>query len=62
MSLDGTTRVCRMAGRTPLDSFVSECHLKELNLVFIRPCIIVIVEEWKTNLMSFAVLFHVLCA
>ena len=32
------------------------------NLMFIGPCIIVIVEEQKTNLMSFAVLFHFLCA
>ena len=30
-------------------------------LMFIGPCIIVIVEEWKTNLMSLAVLFHFLC-
>ena len=32
-----------------------------LNLMFIGPCIIVIVEEWKTNLMSLAILFHFLC-
>ena len=31
-------------------------------LMFILPCIIVIVEEWKTNLMSLAILFHFLCA
>ena len=31
-------------------------------LMFIGPCIIVIVEEWKTNLMSLATLFHFLCA
>ena len=30
--------------------------------MFIGTCIIVIVEEWKTNLMSLAVLFHFLCA
>jgi len=30
--------------------------------MFIGPCIIVIVEEWKTNLMSLATLFHFLCA
>ena len=30
--------------------------------MFIGPCIIVIVEEWKTNLMSPAILFHFLCA
>ena len=31
-------------------------------LMFIGPCIIVIVEEWKINLMSLAILFHFLCA
>ena len=30
--------------------------------MFIGPCIIVIVEEWKTKLMSLAILFHFLCA
>jgi hypothetical protein len=30
--------------------------------MFIGPCIIVIVEEWKTNLMSLAILFNFLCA
>ena len=30
--------------------------------MFIRPCIIVIVEERKTNLMSLAILFHFLCS
>ena len=30
--------------------------------MFIGPCIIVIDEEWKTNLMSLAILFHFLCA
>ena len=29
--------------------------------MFIGPCIIVIVEERKTNLMSLAILFHFLC-
>ena len=33
-----------------------------VNLMFIGPCIIVTVEEWKTNLMSLAILFHFLCA
>ena len=33
-----------------------------LYLMFIGPCIIVIVEEWRTNLMSLAILFHFLCA
>ena len=32
------------------------------NLMFIGPCITVIVEEWKTNLMSLAILFQFLCA
>ena len=31
-------------------------------LMFIGPCIIAIVDEWKTNLMSLAILFHLLCA
>ena len=33
-----------------------------MHLMFIRPCIIAIVEEWKTNLMSLVILFHLLCA
>ena len=33
-----------------------------VNLMFIGACIIVIAEEWKTNLMSLAILFHFLCA
>ena len=32
------------------------------HLMFIGPCSIVIVDEWKTNLMSLAILFHFLCA
>jgi hypothetical protein len=36
--------------------------MTQVNLMFIGPCIIVIVEEWKTNLMSLAILFHFLCA
>jgi len=32
------------------------------DLMFIGPCIIVIVEEQKTNFMSLAILFHFLCA
>ena len=31
-------------------------------LMFIGPCIIAIVEEWKTNLISLYILFHLLCA
>ena len=34
----------------------------EVHLMFIGPCIIAIVDERKTNLMSFAILFHLLCA
>ena len=30
--------------------------------MFIGPCIIAIVDEWKTNLMSLAILFRLLCA
>ena len=33
-----------------------------LALMFIGLCIIVIVEEWNTNLISLAILFHFLCA
>jgi len=33
-----------------------------VNLMFIGPCIIAIVDAWKTNLMSLASLFHLLCA
>ena len=29
--------------------------------MFIGPCIIAIVDEWKTNLMSLAILFQLLC-
>ena len=31
-------------------------------LMFIGPCIIAVVDEWKINLMSLAILFHLLCA
>ena len=37
-------------------------RLVHSNLMFIGPYFIVIVEEWKTNLMSLAILFHFLCA
>ena len=33
-----------------------------VNRMFIGPCITVLVEERKTNLMSLAILFHFLCA
>ena len=32
------------------------------SLMFIGPCIIAIVDEWKANLMSLAILCHLLCA
>ena len=35
---------------------------KSRNLMFIGPCIIAIVDEWKANLMTLAILFHLLCA
>ena len=37
-------------------------YVSFVNIMFIGPCVIVIVEEWKTNLMSLAILFHFLCA
>ena len=44
-------------------SVVQLCWLNiSVVLMFIGPCIVVIVEEWKTNLMSLAILFHFLCA
>jgi len=42
--------------------FLVPRHHSYMNLMFIGPCIIEIVEEWKTNLMSLAILFHFLCA
>ena len=30
--------------------------------MFIGPCLIAIVDELKTNMMSLAILFHLLCA
>ena len=33
-----------------------------VRLMFIGSCIIAIVDEWKTNLMSLTILFHLLCA
>ena len=33
-----------------------------INVMFIGSCIIVIAEEWNSNLMSLAILFHFLCA
>ena len=41
---------------------ISWCATAQWNLMFIGPYIIAIVDEWKTNLMSLAILFHLLCA
>ena len=42
---------------------ITECNCTSaVNFMFIGPCIIVIDEEQKTNLMSLAILFHFLCA
>ena len=41
---------------------LAESVLVYVYLMFIGPCIIAIVEEWKTNLMSLTILFHLLCA
>jgi hypothetical protein len=38
--------------------WATEPSFTEVNLMFIGPCIIAIVDEWKTNLMSLAILFH----
>ena len=47
----------------PPKCFLSQQILKKLmKLMFIGPCIIAIVDECKTNLMSLAILFHLLCA
>ena len=42
--------------------FVTRNQTFNVNLMFIGPCIIAIFDEWKTNLMSLAILFHLLCA
>ena len=50
-------------GGTEIDTKPSYIRLNYIFLLmFIGPCIIVTVEEWKTNLMSLAILFHLLCA
>jgi len=56
--------VCHV--HTPLKNIVAVRMCQDLtnafvNLMFIGPCIIVLVEELKTNLMSLAILFHFLC-
>ena len=45
-----------------LSKYLIGTEQAEINLMFIGPCIIAIVDEWKTNLMSLAILFHLLCA
>ena len=57
--------VYRKEGRLKLLCWCKRNRLREKQsyfLMFIGPCIIVIVEEWKTNFMSLAILFHFLCA
>ena len=45
-----------------LNKFLDYFEQNFIHLMFIGPCIIVIAEELKTNLMSLAILFHLLCA
>ena len=45
-----------------LYSWIIFACLAFVNLMFSGPCIIAIVEEWKTNLMSLVILFQLLCA
>ena len=48
---------------SPSSAYTKSAHDKRnLCLTFIGPCIIEIVDEWKTNLMSLTILFHLLCA
>ena len=54
-------RYCVMIPPPKFDAVITDKHV-DRNLMFIGPCIIVIVEELKTNLMSLAILFHFLCA
>ena len=42
--------------------FENSRNIHSESLMYIGPCIIVIVEEWRTNLMSLVILFHFLCA
>ena len=60
----GQWRLSDMSQRVKItnSSWSKEANSSPVNLTFIGPCIIVIVEEWKTNLMSLAILFHFLCA
>ena len=50
-------KICSCINNLPIGS-----HNQNTNVMFIGPCIIAIVEEWKTNFMSLAILFHLLCA
>ena len=52
--------VCKIS-RILANNFLPRCNYTQF-LMLIGPCIIVIVEEWKTNLISLAILFHFLCA
>jgi len=44
------------------NEWMDTCARHIVSLMFIGRCLIVIVEEWKTDLMSLAILFHFLCA
>jgi len=42
--------------------YLCSATILPMGLMFIGLCIIAIVEELETNLMSLAILFHLLCA
>ena len=48
---------CRKLLRNVINSFAVR---NNMNLMFIGPCIIAIVDEWKTNLMSLAIFFSLI--
>ena len=61
----GDSKVSEILFFSPVSStlFKTTTELSQfINLMFIGPCIIAIVDEWKTNLMSLPILFHLLCA
>jgi len=56
---------CTIGEQIPIHEHTTMCQSNTTNLyyiMFIAPCIIAIVQEWKTNLMSLAILFRFLCA
>jgi hypothetical protein len=44
------------------NEWMNTCTREIVCVMFIGSCIVVIVEDWKTNLMLLAILFHFLCA